>query len=383
MKDKKNSRNVLNKEQITDIPDLDIIDLENNDHTETSAFQSPAEEASDKKKKGGRSRINIHIILLVMVLIFIVGIIYKVKTWGVFIDPEEIFKDGPGTYNDSFDNIMPLTNAEGKPVHMDYNSGASILVFGNAPFADDRNTETNLANMIQEMSGATVYNCSVSDSYLAALAPTLRPEGTPMDIFNFYWLFVLAMGDELNDSYLRGVETLGENAPPEAMEVYNTLKSIDLNTVDVIAIMYDASDYLAGHPIFNPENDTDITYFTGNLEAGLDLIQNNYPNIRIIVLSPAYAYGIDENGKYVSSDIQSYFDILSNYVIMECVSCVSRSITFVDNLYGTINEDDADKYLTDHLHLNVKGREKIAERFIYALNYFQDSGTVSPDSESK
>ena len=45
-------------------------------------------------------------------------------------------------------------------------------------------------------------------------------------------------------------------------------------------------------------------------------------------------------------------------------------VTFVDNLYGTVTEDNAQDYLIDHLHLNVAGRKKVAERFVYALNYF-------------
>ena len=42
----------------------------------------------------------------------------------------------------------------------------------------------------------------------------------------------------------------------------------------------------------------------------------------------------------------------------------------MDNLYGTITEDQAPDYLSDHLHLNPAGRKKVAERFVNALNYF-------------
>ena len=149
------------------------------------------------------------------------------------------------------------------------------------------------------------------------------------------------------------------------------MTSIDLSTVDVVVAMYDGSDYLDGRPMYNDGNSTDITQFTGNTEAGIELLNYCYPNIRIIIMSPAYAYGLDESGNYVSSDIQRYgWDVLSTYVIKQYASCTSRMVTFVDNLYGTINEDQAPDYLSDHLHLNPAGRKKVAERFVNALNYF-------------
>jgi len=377
MKNRRNS-NDASQANTLPIPDIDIIDLENDGRAETEPTPSGARSthtaASKKgKKKEAPSRINIHIILLIVFLLFIAGIIYKIWNYGVHVDLDEIFKDGPGTYEDNFDTILPLFDAEGNPVYKHYGEGSTIAVFGNAPFADDRDSEDNLANMIQQMTGATVYNCSVSGSYLAAGGRELDAEAHPMDIFNFYWLCSLATGyhEDTDAQFHRGMEILGDSAPSEAWDVYNTLTSIDLSTVDVVAVMYDGSDYLAGHPMYNDAKNTDVTQFTGNTEAGIELLHYCYPNLRIIVMSPTYAYGLDENGEYVSSDIQRYgWDVLSTYVIKQYASCSSRAVTFVDNLYGTINEDQASEYLTDHIHLNLAGRKKVAERFVYALNYF-------------
>ena len=136
--------------------------------------------------------------------------------------------------------------------------------------------------------------------------------------------------------------------------------------------MYDATDYLMGNAMYNDDNPTDPTQFTGNLEASLEVLQRLYPQIRIIVMSPTYAYAIDVDGNYVSSDIYIYNgrDVLSTYVIKECYSSNLHSVSFMDNLYGSITEDNAKEYLTDNLHLNVKGRKLIAKRFEYFLNYY-------------
>lgn len=365
------------------IPDLDIIDLDAEPEEIQEEVQTDAEKETsaqnipDSAARGKRpfkkffSRINTHVILAAIVLICVFAIVHKFTNWGTFIDLDELFKDGQSEYSDTFDSILPLLDENSMPIYSD-GTPPTIVVFGNAPFADDRNSKDSLANIIAEMSGATIYNCAVTGSFLASL-PYDYESAEPMNIFNFYWLCHLATGNLVDKNFHEGMERLGDNAPPEAQEVYDTIKSIDFSQVDVIAVMYDASDYLAGHPMYSDENPTDIDQFTGNLEAGIQLLQSAYPHIRIIVMSPPYAYAVEDDGSYVSSDIKRYGqDVLSTYVIMQYASCSRNSVTFLDNLYGTITEDNAGEYLIDNLHLNVKGRKKVAERFIYALEYYNN-----------
>lgn len=378
MKNTNSSPNNKQDRHTHSIPDLDIIDLDaemQNDFSDAASgsFQDFDSENPPAKKRilPHMPRINMHILLLIVVIAFISGIVYKIATWGVLVDPSEII---PGDYDNSNDHFLPLVDSIGHTLRTDYSGNINILAFGNDPFADDRDSEDNLLSMIGEMTGATIYNCSISGSYLAAELPYLQEEEYPLDAFNFYWMCFLAIGNEdVKGKYLHALEVLGDDAPEEAMEVYNTLTSLDMNTVDVVAIMYDGSDYLAGHPMYSDENPQDIQQFAGNIEAGLAMFQENYPNIRFIVLSPPYAYGLDENGKYVSSDIQRYGqDVLSTYVIWEAYSVNKYSVSFVDNLYGTIHENNASEYLTDHIHLNVAGRKKVAERFVKALYHYND-----------
>lgn len=326
------------------------------------------------------SRVNIHIVLAVilgfifLVIIFIAA--YRIINWGHFVDPDDILKDSKNEYIDSFDSIVPLTDKDGMPIYSANDAQTSIVCFGNSPFADDRNAPDNLANMIASMTGATVYNCSIADSFLASLPPE-TPISDPGHYFHFYWLCLLATGDEsIAQAYLNVLSELKDEAPPEAREVYDTIKSIDFSTVDVITVMYDASDYLGGHVVFMDEDRTNIETFTGSLEAGLQCLKDAYPHIRIIVLSPPYAYSdqLDDNGKYISSELQFYSPAQSglyNYILSQCISCGRHTVTFVD-LYSTITGANANQYLTDYLHLNKDGRTKVAERFVYALEYFNN-----------
>lgn len=315
-----------------------------------------------------------HIALALVIILFVGGVLYKITNFGEHISLEEIFKDGEGTYDDTFDSILPLVTIEDEPVYKNYGPDTDILFFGNDPLADDRDSENNLVNMIQAKTGATVYNCAISGSYLSVENETLIPHRYPMDAFSFYWLSFLPTAESIQNSYQTAIKTLGENCPPEATEVFETLTSIDFNEIDVIALMYDANDYLAGRPMYSDENFTNIETFTGNMAAGIQFIRSYYPHIRIMVLSPTYAYGLDEEGNYISSDIQIYGEqhFLSTYVIKQAEACALTSTTFIDNLYGTITENTADTYLTDHIHLSVEGRELVADRFVEALYYYNN-----------
>ena len=387
MKNDKDFREQSSDISAPDIPDIRIIDLEAEELSESSYgsqendednedfaedYEDDSEYFQDEEREGKkhRFRINMHVILLLTAVVFVALILYRFLNWGVKVDLDEIFQDGPGTYSDTLDEILPLINDSGETSADD--GVTTIVAFGNAPFADDRNSEDSLASMIEDLTGATVYNCAVSGSYLAALSPQIDSQNYPMDAFNFYWLCTLATGGPIDYFYEEVWEVMGDDLPPEAEEVYNTLKTLDFNTVDVITIMYDASDYLAGHEMYSDQNSTDIMQFTGNMEAGIELLQSAYPHIRIIVMSPTYAFAVNEQGEYVSSDMYTYGeqDVLSTYVIRQYASAATRSVSFVDNLYGTITEDNASEYLTDNLHLNVAGRRLVAERFEYALNYY-------------
>lgn len=333
-------------------------------------------------EKGKKSfRLNVHIVLIAVFILCISIIFFKFRNWGVSFNHDEIFQNGDGTYIDNYDCILPLRDAESDVIPLKTSDGLNIVLFGNSPFSDDRNSKDGLGNMIAAMAGdraenidVTVYNCSIGGSYMATECPSFTKE-QPWDAFTLYWMSLITTDIPANDYYGAAMEALGEDAPDEIMEVRKTLSEIDFDKVDVIAIMYDGTDYLMGHPVSDADDYVTIQQFIPHLDAALDILLNNHPGIRIIVLSPPYAFSdqLDENGDYISSDIYVYGEskqTLSRYAIMEYNLCANKGVTFVDNIYGTFNEDEAKDYLTDNLHLNVEGRRKIAERFISALFYY-------------
>ena len=316
--------------------------------------------------------LNIHVLFLLVFLLLCGAIVYRLTHWGSRIDQNDIVADETIENTDTLDFILPALDEDDNIIRNVKNP--TILLLGNAPFADDRSSEDSLAQMIADRSGGTVFNCAVEGSYLASKSYAFDPHEAPMDAYCLYWMVTLLCNGSDYFYYEQAEEALGDNVPEGAKEAYETLTHIDMNEVDVLTIMYDATDYLMGHEMYDDSNPTNIETFTGNLEASIELLQFYYPHLRIIVLSPTYAFAVDEKGQYISSDMYTYggHDVFSTYVIRQAQSCDSRGVSFVDNLYGTITEDNATEYLVDNLHLTVAGRELVADRFLSALRYYDN-----------
>lgn len=349
--------------------------IENNDVNDDLEYIDLSDEMLNSEENITEAPIaskKFHIFFGIILALIVVIIVYKLWNWGTIVksdfDPNNI--QGGDDYIEVLDSIVPHIPPEGTEIIDD--GVTTIVCFGNGPFADDKGKDNNLANIIAEKTGAIVYNCSITGSYATNSTKSLQKVHPPMDAFTFYWLTTLFCVDNqvLYDNELQAFEP----DSPEYLECKNTIdtiNSIDFSTVDVITIMYDSTDFYMGNLEYDGVKYKNIQSFSGNIYAGIELIQKTYPHIRIIVLSPTFTYSLDDNGDYVDSELNYKYIPLSSYaMILERVSYL-LGVTFVDNFYGSVNANNASDYLENHYQLNDHGRELIAERFIYALNYFE------------
>lgn len=323
------------------------------------------EQITEKRTKG--IKINYHFILLGLIVFIFVFAAIKLLVWNFGSNVNENFDtEIIDTDVESMDNIIPL-NSE---FRADYQGDGitTIACFGNSPFLQEMGKEDNIPERVSRLCDATVLNFAAPSTYLSAKNETYLND-YPLDAFSFYWMTTAFCVD--NYALLeQAADFMGEEKETY-LDICNRLQETDFNQVDVIAIMYDASDYYDVRPTYNSDNSTSIQHFCGALEAGIDLIQKTYPHIRIIVMSPTYAYAVDEEGNYLDSDITDYgMGPLSTYVITQSNSAYARLVTFVDNLYGSIHADNAEMFLEDNIHLNKKGLSLIAGRLANAINKY-------------
>lgn len=313
-------------------------------------------------KKDKHFRLNWHLILLAAILIIAAIAIIRLIIWNIGTksdyDPNNLAE---GYDVEALDTIIPLseTKLEG---HED-DGVTTILCLGNNPLTDEKG-DNGFTAQLAAKTGATVYNGGFPESTIGARYSAYN-EGYVKDNFNLpYVADSICTGDF---SQMEAAASMEQD--PKYMETVETLKQIDYSKVDMIAIVYDAADYLALIPSDNPNDPHELSTYTGGLRNAIEDIQATYPYIRIVVMSHTFAHAIDESGNYLnggSTDLGN--GALPHYLLKEVDVSIACGVSILDNFYGTINEDNYKDYMTDHIHLNDAGRALLAERLAELVN---------------
>lgn len=308
-------------------------------------------------------RVNLHIILIAAIVLIAVVAVYRLYRWnkGTPLDTDTSDVDPSEFDVETLDMILPMDAS--LLAGREDDGVTTILCLGNNPFSDDRG-DTGLASQIASKTGANVYDCAFPDSSAACKYPMYNPEYTK-DHFNLYYVVECFR----NNEFTAISSIASDEADPRYAESVEVMKTVDMDKVDVILIMYDSTDYNVGTPSDNPDNPYDVTAFTGGLRTTLNNIKSTWPYIRIFVMSPTYAQHLDEDGNLQNGTTTDLGNgTLNHYLVKESGAAMDCGVSFVDNYYGTINEDNYKEYMKDHMRYNEKGREKLAERIADIIN---------------
>lgn len=329
-----------------------------------------------KENKQKTFPFNLHIILIIAILLIAGIAIYRLVRWNKGVDINELnagLEDiDPSEFDvETLDMIIPMdaSSLEGR----EDDGITTVLCLGNNPFTDDKG-DTGLCALIADKTDAVVYNCAFPDSSAACKYPNYNPQYT-RDHFNLYYVVECFRNNEFT-----AINSIaGDEPDPRYMESVDVMKTVDMDKVDVVLIMYDSTDYNIGTPSDNPDNPYDVTAFTGGLRTTIKNIQTTWPYIRILVMSHTYAQYMDENGKLLNGTITDLGNgTLNHYLVKESEAVLDCGVSFIDNYYGTINEGNYQDYMSDYMHYNNAGREKIADRIADVINNKMDVVNSSP-----
>lgn len=309
------------------------------------------------KKRKKSKKINYHLVFFIVAFLILIFAMIKIFLWNKGADsgydPNAAVEE---LELETMDHIQPLVASRMENAVDDGIN--SILFLGNSPFADDKG-ETGLANSIAKKINGVAYDGSFANSYLTVLHKSYQDTYKPDGLSLYPVVQAICSGD------FSLVEEVAGTVSETEIATVEMLKKLDYSTIDMLMIMYDLSDYIAGRPLYNPNEDSDLSTWAGSLNASLQLLEETYPHIRVVFLSPP-SCGQTVDGFYIDGEKQNLGNgTLVDYVNYANSVALGNGISFIDTYYGIIPIDRKDEFLIDEYHLNEKGIDAISDRIAY------------------
>lgn len=319
-----------------------------------------------KNQTGFSTAVIMHIVLLAAIVIIFAVCAYKLYKWNKGVpsdyDPNYVTTDFD---IEPLDSIIPLAKGslEGHPD----DGKTTILCLGNDPFSKEKGLENGLAEMIAarvpDPAGTTIYNGSFNGSTVSAAFVNYN-DGYWMDSFSLPYL---AKAISTRD-FTQVLQSAYLSYDPDFVPTVEMLENLDMNSVDILCIMYDAIDYIEKRPTEDPNDPDSIITYTGALRTAINDIQETYPFIRIVVMSHTFCFSINDEGNFQNGDRADLGNgTISHYLQKELDVTSDCSVSWIDNFYGSINEDNYLDYMTDYIHFNDEGRRLLADRFVECI----------------
>ncbi len=331
----------------------------------SSTGKRPSGKKKSRKKKRRQERM-IHIAIIGSIALIAIIALIRLIIWNIGQDSGyDPNADSTEFETEALDYIQPLDPEFLKGREDD--GVTTIVCLGNEPFSDDRG-RSGLAEQIARKCDATVYNCAIPGSHIA-MKNQEYTDSYPQDGLSLYLTAASLCGNDF--TLMEHCASLIEESKTAA-EALETLKSVDFDKADMIVIMYDLHDYMDQRPVMDVNNDINLLTWNGALNASLQLIQQTYPHIRLVILTPTFGQFQNADGEWINGDLVDFgHGVLPDYVLHQIDVAIFNGVSILDNYYGTINEYAAEDCLTDGYRLNKEGRERIAARFAKEIFYIE------------
>ena len=231
------------------------------------------------------------------------------------------------------DTMLSVDSAVGIGKFMD---GKKMVVFGDSIWNASRG-EGGISEYVQEDTGVTIYNCAVGGSSAALVGENVAIQDWTSCCFNgmIYVARKLVSADKV----------------VQGLPAYDIVKQVDFNEMDYVIVAYGLNDFFSDVPI-HPKEYYELTSYVGALRNGINKLKENYPHLKIIIVSPTYTKMFEGERQY---EIGAY---------VEAARGVAKEmdVYFLDmfHVLGN-NAESRTQHLGDGVHMSAEGRKVYAD----------------------
>ncbi len=244
-----------------------------------------------------------------------------------------------GNIQTEMENMRQLiTNYRNCPVDYPNGSEYDIVFLGDSIFGDSTDS-MSIPQVVSGLTGANVYNCSVSGK--SATTVSTEPLSSMLILDSLINEEISVLPQE-HHVYTNAYEFVNRENDKKLMFVIN----------------FGLNDYFAGYPM-DGVDEYDEHSFSGALRTMVKKIQTAYPDATIILCTPNFTVEYDY-GKSIQSEKGGTLEDYANTIIGVAKE---MGVKVLDNYNELpITETNYNKYLKDGTHFNERGRFLMGNR---------------------
>lgn len=234
-----------------------------------------------------------------------------------------------------------------------------IVCLGDSNFANTQN-ETGIISLLEKKTGKKVLNGAFGGSTMENVYGKKTEYQSALSMYNM----AIAICNRNMGVQKAAIDTLARtDYVGHFTDTLDKLATVDFSAVDILIIEHGVNDYMAGAPIKNGVDAYDTETFCGALRAVITMLREEYPNLRIVLVTPAYCAPLMADGVNYPCDENNYGGgYLEEYVNAELEVAKEMNVEIIDIYHGIdMNADNYADYLYDGLHFNADGRKIVAD----------------------
>lgn len=244
---------------------------------------------------------------------------------------------------------------------VDVETRVRVMMMGDSIPGASRD-ETSITALLGQLLGEPVFNGSLGGTGMSRL----DREGRLAYTKDCLSMQALSQAIATKDFGVQQTVYSREAATGYFSVAIDMMETVDYDGLEVLIIEHGINDYHAGVPLENPEDDLDVHTFTGALRSSVLTLQEAYPDLRIVLLTPTYSWYPDgESSGLTCEEYDLGGGVLEDYVNAELDTARELGIDVIDVYHGLYPHEewsDWELYTEDGLHPNEEGRRRIAWR---------------------
>ncbi|MGL5260201.1 MAG: SGNH/GDSL hydrolase family protein [Lachnospiraceae bacterium] len=222
-----------------------------------------------------------------------------------------------------------------------------MAVFGDSLF-DGFREEDGIASQLDYFLNANVANLAVGGTSAA-----LAGDSSDIETWN---------SRSFNGMVYVATNRIDGNVQLDGHVTKDYIKEVDFSNLDYVIIEYGLNDYFSKVKIY-PQDLYDLNTYVGALRHGIHVLQEEFPNVKIIILSPTYCQFMEEGKVVEDSNTRNFGEgTLPEYVEAASKVAEEMGVYYLDMYHEFVDETSASNYLIDGIHLNEQGRVQYANK---------------------